>query len=150
MNIYLASDHAGFELQQQLRDWLISKDKIVIEIGAHNYDASDNYTDFMHSCAQRFLSEYDTQNRILVLGGSGQGEAMCMNRYKGIRSLVWYGGKTDIVSLARKHNDANCMSIGARFVDFETTKIAVDLFLSTDFEAGRHSARVQALDITNT
>ena len=84
----------------------------------------------------------------IVFGGSGQGEAIAANKIKGIRSAVYYGGNLDIVKLSRQHNDANVLSLGARFLTKEQALEAVKLWLATPFEGGRHARRVQKIDST--
>jgi ribose 5-phosphate isomerase B len=79
----------------------------------------------------------------IIIGGSGQGEAMCANRVVGIRAAVFYGGASEIVRLAREHNDANILSLGARFVSIEEAKESVHIFLTTPFsDAPRHARRL--------
>ncbi len=82
----------------------------------------------------------------IIFGGSGQGEAIAANRIKGIRAAVYYNGPTEIIELSRLHNNANILSIGARFVNNQEVEKVIDLWLSTDFEKGRHEKRVNKLD----
>ena len=93
-------------------------------------------------------AEYISNNEAIgiIFGGSGQGEAMAANRFKGIRAAVFYGGPEEIVKLSRLHNNANILSIAARFVSFEETIKVVNLWLSVDFEEGRHLKRINKLD----
>ena len=81
------------------------------------------------------------------MGGSGQGEAIAANRIKGIRAVVNYDGPIDIVTLSRTHNNANILSLGARFITYEKAVEAVDLWLSESFEGGRHKKRIEKLDL---
>jgi ribose 5-phosphate isomerase B len=83
--------------------------------------------------------------RGIIFGGSGQGEDMVADKVKGIRSAVYYGGPLDIVKLSRQHNDANILSLGARFINLNQAKEAVKLWLDTEFEGGRHERRIQKI-----
>ena len=141
--IVLATDHAGFDLKEDLKKYLIENNFSVKDFGAHENDSTDDYPDFIMPAA-----EYITNNNTLgiIFGGSGQGEAMAANRFKGIRATVFYGGPMEIVELSRLHNNANVLSIAARFVSLEETIKVVNLWLSIDFEGGRHLARIKKLD----
>jgi ribose 5-phosphate isomerase B len=86
------------------------------------------------------------KSRAIVFGGSGEGEAMVMNRYDGVRCTTYYGNNLDIIKLGRQHNNANSLSIGARFVDYDECVKAVEVFLNTPFERGRHVIRVEKID----
>ena len=114
MKIHIANDHAGLELKNIIRDYLIEKGYNVTDHGAHEYDALDDYPDFIFPCALA-VSE-DKNSKGIILGGSGQGEAMAANRVKGVRAAVFYNGPDDIIKLSRQHNDANILSLGARFM----------------------------------
>ena len=129
--IYLASDHAGFELKQELIAYV--RDELgyaVHDHGAHTYDPEDDFTDFVAQTA-REVSASPTTSLGIILGGSGQGEAMLANRFHDVRAVVYYGGDMQIISLSREHNDANVLSLGARFVSVDDAKKAVALWLST-------------------
>ena len=141
--IVLATDHAGFDLKEDLKKYLIENNFSIKDFGAHENDSTDDYPDFIMPAA-----EYITNNNTLgiIFGGSGQGEAMAANRFKGIRATVFYGGPMEIVELSRLHNNANVLSIAARFVSPEETIKVVNLWLSIDFEGGRHLARIKKLD----
>ena len=92
----------------------------------------------------------DTNNIIeskgIILGGSGQGEAMAANRVKGVRAAVFYNGPDEIIKLSRQHNNANILSLGARFMSEEEMYKIIEVWLSTDFESGRHQRRIEKLD----
>ena len=94
--------------------------------------------------AAKYISEHKLIG--IIFGGSGQGEAMAANRIKGIRAAVYYNGPIEIIELSRLHNNANILSIGARFVNNQEAEKVIDLWLSTDFEEGRHEKRVNKLD----
>ena len=144
MRIYLGSDHAGFELKEKLKVFLSEKGYQVEDKGALKYDSEDDYPDFIRPVAEAVSRE--PESRGVVLGGSGQGEAIVANRFKGIRAVVYCGGSTKIVKLSREHNDANILSLGARFISEEKAKKAVELWLSTSFKGGRHQRRIEKID----
>ena len=141
--IVLATDHAGFELKEHVKKFLLEKGFEIKDFGALEYDASDDYPDFIIP-ASKFVSE----NKLIgiIFGGSGQGEAIAANRIKGIRAVVFYNGPDDIIKLSRMHNNANILSIGARFVDNHRAEEIINLWLSTTFEEGRHQKRISKLD----
>jgi ribose 5-phosphate isomerase B len=145
--VYFASDHAGFELKNALLAYV--RDELgcdTEDCGAFELDEKDDYPDFIRKAAAAVAKAPDDA-RGVVLGGSGQGEAMAANRYAGVRAAVFYGGSHDLVRLAREHNDANVLSLGARFVDEADAKEAVRLFLSTPFSGEeRHARRIHKLD----
>lgn len=153
MNIILAADHAGFELKEQIRLWLSEQGYSVEDCGAYTFDAADDYPIYMHRAAEKLYDAVHNHNTeplqscAIVLGGSGTGEAIVMNRYRGIRAVVYNGQDVDIVRLARSHNDANVLSIGARFVRIEQVFSAIGVFMDTAFEAGRHQSRVRSIEI---
>ena len=141
--IVLATDHAGFELKEHVKKFLLEKGFEIKDFGALEYDALDDYPDFIIP-ASKFVSE----NKLIgiIFGGSGQGEAIAANRIKGIRAVVFYNGPDDIIELSRMHNNANILSIGARFVDNHRAEEIINLWLSTTFEEGRHQKRISKLD----
>ena len=146
MKIYFAADHAGFDLKGELMGYV--QDELGYEIedcGAFHMDEGDDYTDFIGVAARHVGEEADT--RAIILGGSGQGEAIAANRVKGVRAAVYYGGPAEIVTLSREHNDANILSLGARFLSTEEAKNAVKLWLDTSFSGDeRHERRLTHLD----
>ena len=114
MKIHLATDHAGFDLKNSIREYLINQGYDVKDHGAYEYDALDDYPDFIIPCAKAVSK--DLNSRGIIFGGSGQGEAMAANRIKGVRAAVFYNGPDEIIRLSRQHNNANILSIGARFM----------------------------------
>ena len=108
MKIYLASDHAGFELKQFLGEHLLQLGFSVEDCGAHELNPSDDYPDFIIPAAQKVAG--DSNAKGIIMGGSGQGEAIAANRVKGVRAVVYYDGPIDIVKLSRSHNNANILS----------------------------------------
>ena len=141
--IVLATDHAGFELKEHVKTFLIAKGYDVKDFGAFEYDGLDDYPDFILP-ASKYISKHKLIG--IIFGGSGQGEAIAANRIKGIRAAVYYNGPIEIIELSRLHNNANILSIGARFVNNQEVEKVIDLWLSTDFEEGRHEKRVNKLD----
>ena len=141
--IVLATDHAGFELKEHVKRFLIKKGYDIKDFGALEYDGLDDYPDFILPAA-KYIFEHKLIG--IIFGGSGQGEAMAANRIKGIRAAVFYNGPNEIVELSRLHNNANILSIGARFVSNQEVEKVIELWLSTDFEEGRHEKRINKLD----
>ena len=144
MKIHLATDHAGLELKDKIKLYLTELGHEVIDHGAHEYDALDDYPDFIFPCAKAVAQ--DDQSRGIILGGSGQGEAMAANRIKGIRAAVYYNGPEEIIRLSRQHNNANILSLGARFMSEKEIYRIIEIWFDTDFEAGRHQRRINKLD----
>lgn len=145
MKIYIGSDHAGFELKQKLIPFLIELGHEVEDKGAFEYNRDDDYPDFVMPVAEAVSA--NSGSRGIVLGGSGEGEAIATDRFEGVRTAVWYGGNMDIVRLSREHNDANVLSLGARFINEDEAKEAVKLWLETPFSADeRHIRRIEKLD----
>lgn len=146
MRIYIASDHAGFDLKKKLIDYIKSELGIsVIDEGPYNFNPDDDYPDFVNIVAKRILEEDGSLG--IVIGGSGQGEAIAVNRHRGIRSVVFYGGDMEILKLSREHNAANILSLGARFLKEDEAKEAVKLWIQTDFSGEeRHMRRIEKVD----
>ncbi|MDP2640929.1 MAG: RpiB/LacA/LacB family sugar-phosphate isomerase [Candidatus Yanofskybacteria bacterium] len=147
--IYLASDHAGFELKEELKNVLVQRGFEVKDMGAWSYDPEDDYPDFILPAVKAVAlrqaqGEHTTFG--IVCGGSGQGEAMAANRVSGIRAAVYYGGSLEIVRLSRAHNNANVLALGARFMSAQEAREAVELWLNTEFEGGRHERRITKID----
>ena len=144
MKIHIATDHAGLDLKNIIRDYLISKGHEVTDHGAHEYDALDDYPDYIFPCAKAVAS--DLESRGIILGGSGQGEAMVANRVKGVRAAVFYNGPVEIVKLSREHNNANILSLGARFMTEDEIYAVIQMWLDEPFGGGRHQRRIDKLD----
>ena len=145
MKIYLGADHAGFEMKEVLKKYLTDLKYEVEDKGAFKYEPEDDYPDFVRLVAEAVVNDPE-RSRGIIIGGSGEGEAMCANRVRGARAAVFYGGNFEIIELSRKHNNANILSLGSRFIDDELAKKAVKLWLETNFEGGRHERRVSKLD----
>ena len=144
MKIHLATDHAGLELKEKIKLYLSDLNYEVIDHGAYEYDALDDYPDFIFPCANAVSNGPESKG--IILGGSGQGEAMAANRVKGVRAAVFYNGPDEIIKLSRQHNNANILSLGARFMSEEEMYKVIEVWLSTDFESGRHQRRIEKLD----
>lgn len=144
MKIVLAADHAGFELKEAVRKYLIESGHDVQDFGAYEYDKNDDYPDFILPAARVVGSSQNTMG--IIFGGSGQGEAMAANRIKGVRATVFYDGPEEIIKLSRQHNDANILSFGARFISKEKTIRMIELWLKLPFEGDRHGRRLKKLD----
>lgn len=145
MTIYIGSDHSGFELKEHLKNYLSGLGLEAIDKGAHTLDAEDDYPDFIVPVAKAVAENYE--NKGIILGGSGQGEAIAANRIVGVRAAVFYGGPMDIVTLSREHNDANILSLGARFLSKEDAEKAVRVWLGTPFSReARHIRRIDKIN----
>lgn len=131
--IHLASDHAGFELKNEVAEWLTEQGYSIVDHGAHHFDALDDFPDYIALAAEA-VSKQPTA-RAIVFGGSGQGEAMVANRYPHVRATVFYGGCEELIGLSRQHNDANVLSVGARFVSIDTLMRILPSWLCTEFSA---------------
>jgi ribose 5-phosphate isomerase B len=140
-SIAIGSDHAGFKYKEAIKAWLLGEGHTVRDFGTDSEAACD-YPDFIRPVAQAVArGEFD---RGIVLGGSGNGEAIVANREKGVRCGICWSEQTTIWS--RAHNDANCMSIGERTITLEQALAFVRLWLSTEFEGGRHLNRIRKID----
>ena len=143
VKIYIAADHAGFYLKKELIKYLGIKGYKVEDCGAFEMNSDDDYPDFIIPCVQKVVS--DTGAVGIVIGGSGQGEAIAANKVKRIRAAVYYGGNNQIPKLAREHNDANVLSLGARFLSGDDAKKAITIWLDAKFESGRHQRRIDKI-----
>lgn len=144
--IYLATDHRGYELKEKIKMWLSEWGYGYEDLGAFEYDENDDYPDFVSLAAQKVSA--DPASRAIVLGGSGQGEAIVANKYKGIRAVVFYGGPGEIISMSREHNDANVLSLGATFLNESAVQNAVKVWLETDFsDEERHRRRIEKIKL---
>ena len=147
MKIYFASDHAGFELKNSLMKMTdVDLGLEVEDCGAFDYDEADDYPDFVGVAAEA-VSMDPEESLAVVVGGSGQGEAIVANRFANVRAAVYYGGPTDIITLSREHNDANVLSLGARFLTEDEAKEALRLWLDTPFSGDeRHDRRLAKIE----
>jgi len=170
--IYLASDHRGFELKNKIKEWLEKWGYEYEDMGAFEYNKDDDYSDFIRKAAEAVANDPE-RSRGIILGASGQGEAMVANRYKGVRAAVFYGPPYQfkemswfkwllfgtgviatvqnlefsifkkLIKLSREHNNANVLSLGASFVDYNIAKKIIKLWLETPFSGQeRHVRRI--------
>ena len=141
MKLSIGSDHAGFELKSQLIKYLEDKQHEVSDVGPFN-DLRVDYPDFAHRLVISLLNK-EVELGILICG-TGNGISMAANKHKNIRAaLCW---NSEIAILARNHNDANIVSLPARFISFEEAKAIIDSFISSSFEGGRHLNRVNKIN----
>lgn len=157
MKVYIAADHAGLRMKAALFSLLEGMGHTVEDLGAYSLDPNDDYPDVVTPLAERVAREPESFG--IVCAGSGQGEAMCANRITGVRAAVCYAlvkatealdmegahaeDGYDVVRLARKHNNANILSIGSRFLTVHEATEAVRVFLSTPFSGDeRHARRI--------
>jgi ribose 5-phosphate isomerase B len=157
MKIYISADHTGYESKEKLKIYFSELGYEIVDKGAFKYEEGDDYPDFITPVAEAVANEKDGIG--VVLGGSGQGEAMCANKVKGIRAMVFYGEEIpeapvdingrksvdsfEIIKLARMHNDANVLSLATRFLSLDEMKFAIELFIATPFSGDeRHIRRI--------
>lgn len=161
MKIAITTDHAGFEALKELKTYLESLGHECMDYGPTVFDAEDDYPEFMFPAARAVAA--GECERGVIMGGSGQGEAMAANRVAGVRAALFYGPVTakaavdadgtlsddpyEIVKLSRQHNDANVLSLSGRFLTLDEMKTALKLWLETPFSgAERHARRIRKLD----
>lgn len=150
--VFIASDHAGFELKKKIIEFLIKEMNYevsnVVDVGPYSYDENDDYPDYVIPCARKVSRNSDENGEAvgIVIGGSGQGEAIAANKVKGIRAVVYYGGNKKIIVLSKEHNNANMLSLGARFMSTRKAKNVVKLWLETKFlNEERHVRRIEKI-----
>lgn len=142
MKIYLGTDHAGFELKEKIKSYLMTQNFEVEDCGAFEFDKNDDYPDFISKAAQK--TSEDSQSFGIVFGKSGAGECIVANKIKNIRAIL--GFSTENVKLAREHNDANVLSLGSGFIEEEMAKELVVIFLQTLFtNEERHIRRINKI-----
>lgn len=161
MKIFLATDHAGFELKEKVKQFLNEKGYEVTDCGAISLDPNDDYPDFIVKAAQAVSADPEN-SKAIVFGGSGQAEAIVANKFKNVRCSLFYAGispfgaadvsgrvSTDpleMIRLTREHNNSNVLSIGARFVNEEIAKKAVEMWLTAAFtNEERHVRRIEKI-----
>ncbi len=141
----MATDHRGFQLKEKIKEWLEEWDYPYEDLGAFNYNSDDDYPDFVRQAAEK-VSQDSEDSEAIVLGGSGQGEAMVANKFKGVRAAVFYGGDQEIIKVSREHNNANVLSLGASFLNEETAKKALETWFKTKFSGEeRHVRRINKI-----
>jgi ribose 5-phosphate isomerase B len=148
MKIYLATDHAGFPLKEEVKKYLEDKGEEVYDCGALTLEPGDDYPSYMVQAAENIQKDaLHAPSYAIIFGGSGQGEAIVANRFRHVRAIVYAGGNLELVKLGREHNDANVLSIGARFVTLQEAVQAIELFFSTEFaHEERHADRIIQID----
>jgi len=140
MKIALGTDHAGYELKERIKQYLLEKGHEVQDFGTYSNEACD-YPDFIYPAALAVgRGECD---RAVVMGGSGNGETIVANKVRGVRCAVCWN--EELARLSRAHNDANVISIGARMIPVELALKMLDLWLTTPFDGGRHARRIQKI-----
>ena len=144
MKLYIASDHAGYELKQFVKQfiWEMHLYVNVIDLGTENAEQSVDYPDYGFAVAQQVVDNTDAVG--ILICGSGIGISIAANRIKGARAALC--ANPLMAQLAREHNDANILVLGARMIDEKTAENCVDVFLTTNFAGGRHEGRIAKLD----
>ena len=141
MNILVSNDHAGVELKNAVKTFLEEKGYVVENLGDNSGESVD-YPDIIHPLAKEISENKDKKG--IIMCGTGNGVSMVANKYEGVRAgLCW---SKEIAALIRKHNDANVLSLPARFLSIKEALEIVEVFLETDFEGGRHERRVDKID----
>lgn len=158
MKIYLATDHAGYQLKEKIKVFLLKENYDVKDFGAFTFNKNDDYPDFISKAAEAISR--NPQDRAIILGGSGQGEAILANKYPNVRAVIFYGPCTpkeavdaqgrksndpfEIIRLTREHNDANILSLAARLLTVTQSLEAVSLWLNTSFSGNpRYLRRIE-------
>jgi ribose 5-phosphate isomerase B len=140
--VAMCSDHAGFELKSIIQGYLQSMNREFRDFGTYSAESCD-YPDFAHPCAESI--EAGDSDMGIAICGSGNGIGMTLNKHQGIRAaLCW---NVELARLARAHNNANVLVLPARFIEPEVALAIVDAFFATDFEGGRHIARVNKIPV---
>lgn len=159
MKIYIGADHAGFELKEKLKNYIKELAKSsnldrtnsssfsgleVMDKGAFSLEPTDDYPDFIIPVAKEVALDQNSFG--IILGGSGEGEQISANKIDGVRAIEYYGGNLEIVKLGREHNDANILSLGARFINEDEAREAVRIFIDTPFSNDeRHIRRLNEI-----
>lgn len=143
--IHLATDHAGFEMKEFIKLALEELGYTLIDHGASEYDEGDDYPDFIIPAAEA-LSQ-SPEDRALLFGGSGQGEAIAANRFSNVRATAYYHFDPEIIKLSREHNNANALSLGARFLTNEEALESILFWLEVSFSnEERHVRRIDKIE----
>ena len=159
MKVYFASDHAGFELKNALVEFVRALAHEVEDCGAYSFNKDDDYPALIALAARKLAADVASgkESRAIVLGGSGQGEAIVANRFRGVRCALYYGEageqedvsgkKLDMIGSTREHNDANALSLGARFLSEKEASQAIEKWLSLPFSGDdRHTRRIRLIE----
>ena len=145
LKIFLASDHAGFKLKEKIKVYLLKKEYSAEDLGAFSCKKNDDYPNFIIPCAKKVAK---TKNSLgIIFGGSGQGEAIAANKVKGVRAVVYYHPNLKMIKLSKEHNDANVLSLGAKFLKEKEAIQSINLWLKTKFsEEKRHLRRLKKIE----
>ncbi|MEK7616191.1 MAG: RpiB/LacA/LacB family sugar-phosphate isomerase [Patescibacteria group bacterium] len=144
--IYLGTDHRGFELKEKIKLWLKEWNYDFEDCGALEYDPKDDYPDFVHRVGKKVSADPDNSFGI-VLGHTGQGEAIVANKYKHVRAALYYGKLLDMIKLAKEHNHTNVLSLSATYITEGEAKEAIKLWLETKFTfEERHVRRIKEIE----
>ncbi len=153
MKIFIGTDHAGYVLKEKLVSALKLQGHEVIDKGAFEYNETDDYPDFISEVAREVSKDPD-ETRGIIMGATGQGEAIVANRFPHIRAVVYYGDskavvddEADVIERSRQHNNSNVLSLGARYLTEDMMMIAVNHWLNTPFSGDeRHIRRLKKID----
>ena len=156
MKIFIGTDHAGYVLKEKLVSSLKTQGHEVVDKGAYEYNEGDDYPDFVVPVA-REISKDSNNAKGIILGATGQGEAITANKFPHVRAVAYYGeskcvvdDEADIIIRSRQHNNANVLSLGARYLTEETMMNAVNLWLNTPYSGDeRHVRRLAKIDKIN-
>jgi ribose 5-phosphate isomerase B len=142
MKVYLATDHAGFQLKEEIKKYLQEQNYQVEDFGAYSFNPSDDYPNFIAKVGEAI--ENNSESFGVIFGKSGAGEEIVANKFKNVRAVL--GFSKENVQLSRIHNNANVLSLGSQFEDFETAKELVKIFLKTPFSNDRrHTRRIDEI-----
>lgn len=143
MKIYLATDHAGYDLKEEIKKYLLESNYNIEDLGADSFQQDDDYPDYISKAAEK-ISQNSTTDFAIIFGKSGAGEEIVANKFKGVRAVL--GFSKENVGLAREHNNANILSLGSQFADVKTARELVDVFLKTQFSGDeRHIRRIDKI-----
>ncbi|OHA26548.1 MAG: hypothetical protein A3C06_03155 [Candidatus Taylorbacteria bacterium RIFCSPHIGHO2_02_FULL_46_13] len=154
MKIYIASDHAGYDMKNTLQRFLVGEGHEVVDCGPYEFNEADDYPDYVAEVANHVSKEPET-NWGIVIGGSGEGEAIMANRFANVRAVVYNGESnsldgrkmTDKITLTREHNNSNVLALGSWFLTEQQAKDSVLRWLSTEFKPEeRHLRRLQKIE----
>lgn len=142
--IYLGTDHGGFEFKEKLKAWMSENNIPFEDMGPDRFDANDDYPDFIVPAAKKTVENPESLG--IVLGRSGNGEAIAANKVKGARAALCLN--VEMAKKAKEHNNANVLSLGADYIDFETAKQIVEAFINTPFSGDeRHVRRIEKIRV---
>ena len=149
MKIFIASDHAGFGMKGELVPFLLGLGADLYDCGPEFYEHDDDYPDYISIVAKNVSQ--NTESSGIILGLSGQGEAMVANRFPQVRCALYYGGPKEILTLSREHNNANILSLGTKFLTVDEAKKAVDIWFAAKFSGEeRHVRRIKKIEQYDT